>query len=221
MSVTVQGIGWISPTGYGMTASGLSVPFREGDSLSTLPREDLFLQPVKNFGRLDRVSRVTLIAVSLALRDVRIVSSPRDKQAIGIVGTNSDGSLASDLDYFRDYVDNGRKLSRANLFIYTLPSSPLGEAAIHFGLTGPLIYTMNRERSILSSLTMATGLIRDGGAPRMLAGWSDGDQAIYLLLGREEHGSLCTVDEAAVIVDEESDIEAMAARFARLVKAEQ
>jgi len=41
---------------------------------------------------------------------------------------------------FLDYVQAGRKLGRGSLFIYTLPSSPLAEAAIHFGLQGPVLY---------------------------------------------------------------------------------
>jgi 3-oxoacyl-[acyl-carrier-protein] synthase II len=217
MTLSVRGIGWISLTGYGMTASGVRVSFVEGGSLATVPRGDLFLQSVKNFGRLDRASRTTLTAVSLALRDGGVVSSPGNKRAIGIVGTNSDGSLTTDLDYYRDYVENGRKLSRANLFIYTLPSSPLGEAAIHFGLTGPLLYTQDRDRSPLSSLTMAAGLLRDGSSLQMLAGMSDGDQGIYLLLDREEQGSLCSLDEAVTILTDGGAIDAIAARFALLV----
>ena len=80
-------------------------------------------------------------AVALALRDAGIEYSARNKQDTGIIATSGAGSLQSDLDYYADFVKNGRTLSLANLFIYTLPSSPLGEAAIHFGLTGPLLFT--------------------------------------------------------------------------------
>lgn len=218
MNISINGIGWLSTNGFGMIATGHMVAFAPGETSRTVARDAFFQHPVKNFGRIDQASRVTLIAVSLALRDGGIDSSSRQKRAIGIVGTNSDGSLASDLDYYRDYVENGRKLSRANLFIYTLPSSPLGEAAIHFGLTGPLLYTLDRESSASSALTMAAGLVADGSAPMMLAGRMEGDEAICLLLGPPGERSLCTVDEAAAILGEDSDIDSMAARFALLVQ---
>jgi 3-oxoacyl-[acyl-carrier-protein] synthase II len=214
MTIGVNGIGWISSTGYGMTLSRRTTHFAPGETLARVAREQLFRQPVKNFGRLDLVSRITLTAVSLALQDGGIAASPLEKQPIGIVGTNNEGSLATDLDYYRDYVDNGRKLSRANLFIYTLPSSPLGEAAIHFGLTGPLLFTMDRERSARSALTTASDLLDDGSVPAMLAGRTEADQGIYLLLGPEGERSLCTVSEAAEVLSGPFEVAVLAERFA-------
>jgi 3-oxoacyl-[acyl-carrier-protein] synthase II len=203
MTIAINGIGWLSDKGYGMVASNRTVSFAPGESWQSLPRDNFFTRPVKNFGRLDAVSRVTMAAVSLALRDGGVDSSPLQKQALGIVGTNSDGCLTTDTDYFRDYVENGRKLSRANLFIYTLPSSPLGEAAIHFGLTGPLLYTADSSGTLLMPFRMAAGFIADGSAATMLAGRCDGDQAIYLLLGNRQERSLCSLEDAERILSAE------------------
>lgn len=216
MDIGIYGIGWFSDNGCGQIASGRPRSFAPGETFPTLPREALFPRPIRNFGRLDRVSRITLAAVSLALQDAGIDSSPLNKQAIGIVGTNSEGSLITDLDYFLDYVDNGRKLSRANLFIYTLPSSPLGEAAIHFGLTGPLLYTMDGDGSAVSALRLAAGFITDGGAPMMLAGRTEGDRALYFLLGDEGARPVCTLDEAVAILADGFDVAAMVGNFTRL-----
>ena len=68
-----------------------------------------------------------------------------------------EGSLQSDLEYFRDYLEGGRTLSRGNLFIYTLPSSPLGEAAIHFGLLGPLLYAASEGNALTAVLDTRSG----------------------------------------------------------------
>ena len=62
------------------------------------------------------------------------------KRNIGLMGASEAGCLASNRAYFQDYLGGGRTLARANLFVYTLPSSPLAESAIHFGLMGPMVY---------------------------------------------------------------------------------
>lgn len=59
---------------------------------------------------------------------------------MGLIGTNRAGSLEANRLYFSDYLQAGRVLARGNLFVYTLPSSPLAEAAIHFGFQGPMLY---------------------------------------------------------------------------------
>jgi 3-oxoacyl-[acyl-carrier-protein] synthase II len=210
MTIAINGIGWLSASGYGMTASNRTVSFAPGENWQSLPRDRFFTRQVKNFGRLDLASRITMAAVSLALQDGGVNSSPLQKQPIGIVGANSDGCLTTDTDYFRDYVENGRKLSRANLFIYTLPSSPLGEAAIHFGLTGPLLYTADSSDTLLLPLRMAAGFIADGSVATMLAGRCDGDQALYLLLGSRQEQSICTLESAERILSAEFHVATLA-----------
>ena len=216
MTVAINGMGWLSAEGYGMVAAGRSVSFAPGENWQSLPRDSFFTRPVKNFGRLDAVSRITMAAVSLTLRDGGVDASPLQKQAVGIVGTNSDGCLTTDTEYFRDYVENGRKLSRANLFIYTLPSSPLGEAAIHFGLTGPLLYTSDSCGTLLAPLRMAAGFMADNSAATMLAGRCDGDQALYLLLGQKQERSLCALESAERILAAEFHVATLAEQFTAL-----
>lgn len=199
MTAAVHGIGWLSPSGYGTVGSCVEQSFAPGETLRTTDRAGLFSKAVKNFGRLDDVSRLTLAAVSLALRDGAVDPSPENKLNIGIVGAASAGSLLTDREYFADYLANGRKLSRANLFIYTLPSSPLGEAAIHFGLTGPLLYQATAADSLATAAGTAAGIIAEGGAAMMLAGELWGDEALYLLIGDGSGRPLCTLEEALAV----------------------
>ncbi len=170
MSISVHGIGWLTKEGYGCIRSGLQHAYEMGEGAHTLPKRDIFSHPFKNFGRLDTISKMTAFAVSLALQDGGIEYSPTDKQDIGIVGTNCEGSLRSDIEYFRDYLAGGRTLSRGNLFIYTLPSSPLGEAAIHFGLLGPVAYVASENHALTAVLDTAEEMILADEAPAMLAG---------------------------------------------------
>lgn len=196
MTICVSGIGWVTSGGYGCVATGREHRFEDGEDVAGLARGGLFLHPFRNFGRLDQGARMTCCAVALALRDAGITYSPQEKQRIGIVGSDGEGSLASDMAYFSDFVNNGRTLGRGNLFIYTLPSSPMGEAAIHFGLTGPLLYAAGGTSPLVSGMDMAAEMLEGGEAQRMLVGWIAGEGALYLVIDQEKDSdSFRTFDE--------------------------
>src|SRR6185369_15319482 len=195
MAISILGTGWITSKGYGMVNLCEEHLFASEETLYTVAKNGIFTRPVKNFGRLDRLSRITLAAVYLALKDAGIESSPESKQDIGIVGTNDQGSLETDTAYFRDFADNGRKLARANLFIYTLPSSPMGEAAIHFGLSGPLLYMSGTGDSLATVMIAAAEMVAGSESSLMLAGITRGDEGIYSVIGESKDGGKCTLDD--------------------------
>lgn len=197
--VSVRGIGWLAGGEYGCIIRGERSRLMDSGLADAGSRKRLFTHPFKNFGRLDRLSRMTAAGISLALRDGAIGYSPAQKQDIGIIGTSSAGSLITDLHFFRDYVECGRKLARGGLFIYTLPSSPLGEAAIHFGLLGPLFYLAGGKASPGAVFDAAEVLLLQQEAEAMLAGIAGEDAALYCFLtkdgGPAEH-RLCDVSAA-------------------------
>lgn len=219
MTISVLGIGWLTRAGYGCIRRGLRQAYGSGEGAHSLSKKGILLHPVKNFGRLDATSRMTVYAVALALQDAGIDYSPAKKQDIGIIGTNDEGSLQSDIEYFRDYVGSGRTLSRGNLFIYTLPSSAVGEAAIHFGLQGPLLYTADERDSLAPVLDTAAEMILDSETPVMLAGKVRDDEAVYFVLagdaGRRD-AVLCDVSVARPIVEATPDVAGMVQKFSRL-----
>ena len=86
----------------------------------------------KEFGRFTPLARKTLCAVALALKGRR--------GDIGMIFVNNDYCVEDNFKYYQDFVAAGEKLGRANLFVYTLPTTPAAESAIYFGLTGPLFY---------------------------------------------------------------------------------
>jgi 3-oxoacyl-[acyl-carrier-protein] synthase II len=183
MIISIRGIGWITSKEYGCARTGVRQGFAAAGGNAALLNKAILTSPVKNFGRFDRVSKMTCYSIGLALRDAGIEYSSTRKQDIGIIGTNAEGSLRSDIEYFRDYLAGGRKLSRGNLFIYTLPSSPLGEAAIHFGLLGPLLYVTGTDTVLTMALDAAKEMLLAREAPIMLAGRADDDEAVYFVLG--------------------------------------
>jgi hypothetical protein len=144
--------------------------YSETSSLrAELQDESFFSYPVKGFGRFDRVSQMTCCVTALAFHDAGVSYARNEKQDMGILGTNSDGCLQSNLDYFRDFVANGRTLGRANYFVYTLPSIPMSEAAIHFQCRGPLLYMTFPEEPVASLLRQADRMILRGESKAMLA----------------------------------------------------
>lgn len=198
--VSVNGIGWITGTEYGGVINGCHMQYQDRMAL----RQELFSHPFKGFGKVDDVSVMLCYAVALALKDARIDYHADRKQRTGIIGTNSSGCLQSDIHYFRDYLDSGRIMARGNLFIYTLPSSPLGEASIHFGLQGPLLYAADPAGSPSEALEIAADMIRIDGVPAMLAGSAEDDEAIYFVLTGTgdsdiQSRALCSLDKAIAI----------------------
>lgn len=204
MTVSVLGIGWLAKTGYGCVATGERSAFGDAAGPDSLLKKEIFSYPVKNFGRFDRISRMTCFGVALALKDAGIQYSLTRKQKIGIIGTNSAGSLSADVDYFKDYINSGRTLSRGNLFIYTLPSSPLGEAAIHFGFLGPLLYVAGQDRSLAPLLDMAADAIAAEEAEIMVFGKAEPEEALFVVIGKNAtpgRRPICSLSEARTALE--------------------
>lgn len=219
-NMSLYGIGWIHTDGYGCIMKDIQSSYVNRQSQSLLKKR-LFSFPFKNFGRLDAISKMTCYAVALALQDAGMHFSAGQKQDIGIIGTNASGSLQSDINYFRDYLNSGRTLSRGNLFIYTLPTSPLAEAAIYFGLRGPLLYAASPDGSLASTLAMASEMILLEETPVMLAGMAEKDVAIYCVLMKgtvSDWKALCDVDKAMEIVRNTGAFSGMVQKFTALRK---
>jgi len=189
--IIISGIGWISKQKYGCVKRKIRKDYTDIKSLYLkLQNESVFLYPVKNFGRFDTMSKMACCAGALALYDAGIKYSGKHKQDIGIISTNTDGCLKSNMNYFKDYVQTGRKLARGNLFIYTLPSSPLAEAAIHFGFQGPLLYIMFPQKQVPSLLQYAECILSRREASTVLAMKVDEEKAVCFVLKREKDTSL-------------------------------
>ncbi|MEW5804641.1 MAG: hypothetical protein AB1847_21320 [bacterium] len=209
--IDINGIGWITGKKYGCVVKALSRPFPQRKSIhAQLSGEGVFSYPVKNFGRFDRVSKMTCCALGLAIYDAGIIYAEGQKQDIGLLGTNEAGALSSNIAYFKDYVESGRTLARGNLFIYTLPSSPLAEAAIHFGCQGPVIYMGFQHRAIPSLLSYAKGMLLGEKVQKVLAVKADEEEALCFFLqegGAEPPGKGFGFDTIEAIAGQASNID--------------
>jgi len=185
--IAVTGIGWLTRKEYGCLISKVNELHEGFDSLySHFKHKSYFSCPVKNFGRFDAISKMTCFSTALALKDAGISYSVKHKQEIGIFGANEAGCLESNLNYFQDYIRSGRILARGNLFVYTLPSIPLAEASIHFGLSGPLLHLFFNEKRISSLLSFAGDSIAGYETPSILAVNAEENDAICFVIKQED-----------------------------------
>jgi 3-oxoacyl-[acyl-carrier-protein] synthase II len=183
MPMPRTGIGWITGTAFGCVREGERREYAGRLNSRLLDSVDsLFQHKVESFGRFDPVAKMACCACALALRDAGIDSPPGSRSEIGIIGTGFTGSLEANRTYFKDYVDAGRVLARGNLFVFTLPSAPLGEAAVHFGLQGPLFAIVAPTTPLADAIKIARGLVDDGAAPAMLVVQAEASLALGALV---------------------------------------
>lgn len=170
--------GWIKKTECGCDRKGRVWQYTDLRELHTRLLKDSILEcPIENFGRFNQASRLVTLSIALTLHDAGITYAKNKKQDIGIVGTNPDGALLSNYDYFRDYVACGRKMGRGNLFIYTLPSSPLAEASICFGFEGPVLYVRHLERPGEMLISLARSMVKNKEAHALITVEYTADEA--------------------------------------------
>ena len=178
----ITGIGYITKQACGGIRQGLSYECGSTqEAYAQLKEIGVLDGKVKNFGRFDDDSKRTLLISGLALRDAGIAYPLPDDHECGIILGNSDGALSANIDYFKDYVEGGRIISRGNLFVYTLPTSSIGEAAIYYGLRGPLLYVSNAE-PLPTALNQASDIIVNNESRSMLAVATCGDDMLCFVL---------------------------------------
>ena len=191
--MAITGAGWIDSCSYGQWKRQCRQPYVSMKELRD-PEKEIFRYPVKNFGRFDEDSRMMLCAVALALQDAGIDYAEDKTLDIGLIGTSRDGALQANTDYFKDFVDCGKILGRGNLFMYTLPSSPLAEAAIHFKLCGPLQYADWEQDALGGMALMASLMIHDGQASMMALVVSQEDKACCYLVDGDQDSTISDLD---------------------------
>lgn len=180
-------------------------------SMSHLPRAG-WIDPLERpapwkgravrFPRLDRLSRVTLVAAQLALTDE---DPPADGSRAGVALGTAFGSHLTNEQFYRSVT---RQEASPALFTYTLPSSAVGELSICLGLRGPALTLTHGPGSGLAAVAAAAAMVDRGAADWMIAGGCDvlgptllassggqrlGEGGVLVSLGRERHGALARV----------------------------
>lgn len=107
--------------------------------------------------------KLAMLGAAAALYDAGMEPSDR----IVLTGYGTDGSRTENLAYFQDYIEHGRDGGRGQLFVGTLPTTPLCEAAIALGLHGPAFYldTDGRRETLIRDLKLS---LADPGTDALL-----------------------------------------------------
>lgn len=155
-----------------------------------LSRKDVSPGSFPRFGRMDSYSRLGVSAISLALKDAGL-DEWTDPREIAIIASTVYGCLKTDEDYCDTVIPEGGRLASPHLFVYALTSTFLGEAAIHFGLSGPSFALSESVLSGLPGVSMAMRGIGKGEYDSALAGVCDAGAPPALAgIGRSVPGAL-------------------------------
>lgn len=114
--------------------SGLLAGLLDLPGLSHVSTED--------FRRGDPVVRQHLLTAILAVYDADADSGGNT----ALIGHSREGSLKQNRVYLSDYVQYGRQYGKGHLFVGTLPSTPVCEAAIALGFHGAAYYLDSLDR---------------------------------------------------------------------------
>jgi hypothetical protein len=102
------------------------------------------------------------------------------------------------------------------LFVYTLSSIPISEAAMYFKMRGPLVHMTFAERQLESLLNLSAGMILRGECVAMLAVQASEEEGLCLVLNREEDVSneaVFNTEEVSAIADEASGLDELIAKL--------
>lgn len=152
---------------------------KASDDVSALAQTLTPLPP--RWGKYTPLVRAGWLALGSALRSAQAIRDVPPERT-GILACGVGGSWQANRRYFEDYAQSGRMLGRSSLFVYTLPSTPAAEYAIHFKLGGPLFYIGFEQGRIADALAAAEPFLASGEAERMAVVLEDGLSALGLIL---------------------------------------
>jgi 3-oxoacyl-[acyl-carrier-protein] synthase II len=159
--------------------------------------------------RMDRLCALALVACDGALVDAALSPAAPEwhGERTAIVLGTAYGCHATNEDYYRGLLREGPAGASPRLFAYTLPSSPVGEISIHYGVRGPTLVLANGLTSSVDALAEGVALVADGRADRALVCAAE---VATPLLSKLVHGEVVDA-AAALVVERASDASARGA----------
>lgn len=124
--------------------------------------KDLLGEIPGRWGRMTPLSRLLIVETAQALYENAILARGQRfcdlGKNVGLLGATRRGSLHTDLAFIGT-MGEGAGLASPALFGYTLPNIPLAEAAVAFGLTGPVYALFDNETPLKSAESEARLLL--------------------------------------------------------------
>jgi 3-oxoacyl-[acyl-carrier-protein] synthase II len=187
--VVITGLGVVSSIGLGKEAfwenclrgvsgikpiQGFDVSGYRSRLGGQLPEIDFkaFIKPA-NLRRMDRIGKIVVSSVRLAIDDSALNLKEEDSNRIGIsIGTGLGSSDTVD-QFFRSLLKEGPVGAAPLLFQTAVPNAITSHCAIEYGIKGVNITFSHKETSTEMAMTFAYDLLREGRADVILAGGGD------------------------------------------------
>lgn len=176
----ITGIGWVNASGSGRGRCDRVANWPEGTP--TVPVT--ILKSIKGgsrFGRLDLFSQIGVAAISLALQDAGHLRKSALKKlsgdskidhnpaTTGLICATASSCARTDQNFFNT-LQNDPRLASPGLFVYTLATSFLGEAALRFSLTGLTMAVIEPRPQATPAICTAIEELNTGDDDIMVAG---------------------------------------------------
>ena len=151
LGAEITGFGWVTAAGCSRGQNGEIPIWEAGEPLPPA----LALQGLNGgsrFGRLDLFSQIGVAAIALALKDAdRLYSSnPTNNNcqdlSLALICATTSSCNRTEYDFFKTVQANPR-LASPGLFVYTLATSFLGEAALRFAINGTCLALIEPQPS--------------------------------------------------------------------------
>jgi 3-oxoacyl-[acyl-carrier-protein] synthase II len=187
--VVITGLGIVSSIGVGIEpfwenclhgVSGIK-PIQGFDVSSyrsrlggQLPEIDFknFIRPA-NLRRMDRIGKIVVSAVQLAIDDSGLNLKEEDSNRVGIsIGTGLGSSDTVD-QFFRSLLKEGPLGAAPLLFQTAVPNAITSHCAIEYGIKGMNITFSHKESSTEMAMTFAYHFLKEGRADVIFAGGGD------------------------------------------------
>ncbi len=187
--VVISGLGVVSSIGVGIESfwenclQGVSgIKSVQGFDVSSyrsrlggqLPEIDFktFIKPA-NLRRMDRIGKIVVSAVRLAIDDSGLNLKEEDSNRLGIsIGTGLGSSDTVD-QFFRSLLKEGPLGAAPLLFQTAVPNAITSHCAIEYGIKGVNITFSHKESSTEMAMTFAYHLLKEGRADVIFAGGGD------------------------------------------------
>lgn len=152
-----------------------------GESLFDIPREEVYPEPYRPFGKMGDHEKLLFSTVSLALLNCSLPEST------AIVLVTPEGSLRTDVAFMNSVRDN---FPRPALFAATLPSAPISELSIPFKLKGAnrIIADNNESDGFLNALFLLEKEETDAVVLAYLAPNNGEGYAVAVIIEKVEDG---------------------------------
>jgi 3-oxoacyl-[acyl-carrier-protein] synthase II len=131
-----------------------------------------YLKPA-NLRRMDRIGKMVVSAVKMALDDSGLELERENRDRVGImIGTGLGSSKSVDL-YYRGLIEEGPVGATPLLFQTAVPNSICSHSSLEFGIQGINTTFSHKEASVESAIVFAFHLLKRGDAHVIFVGGGD------------------------------------------------